>query len=159
MSYSQITILEISHSSNAYRETVALRTKVLREPLGMNLSEEALARETDSIHLAMYQGEALVACVVLKPLSVKEIKMRQMAVDDDFQGMGYGKQLVQAAEAKCREKGYEQISLHARNYAVAFYRKLGYEIVGEPFEEVGIKHFKMVKELDKNGAADYHHPS
>ena len=30
------------------------------------------------------------------------------------------------------------MSLHARQIAVPFYERLGYTIVGEPFEEVGI---------------------
>lgn len=113
----------------------------------MNLSEKSLATEHDSIHLAMYSDQQLIACVVLKPLSAREIKMRQMAVDENFQGKGYGKQLVKAAEAKCREKGYEQIVLHARHYAVEFYEKLEYRITGNSFEEIGIEHYKMVKEL------------
>jgi predicted GNAT family N-acyltransferase len=37
--------------------------------------------------------------------------------------------------------------LHARETAVPFYLKLGYEVVGGQFEEVGIPHFKMEKKL------------
>ena len=39
------------------------------------------------------------------------------------------------------------IILHARHYAIGFYQKLGYSICSEPFEEVGIEHRVMQKEL------------
>jgi predicted GNAT family N-acyltransferase len=38
--------------------------------------------------------------------------------------------------------------LHARATAVPFYLRLGYTVVGEPFEEVGIPHRGMEKALD-----------
>ena len=37
--------------------------------------------------------------------------------------------------------------MHARDTAVPFYEKLGYLCCGEPFEEVGIAHIKMQKQL------------
>ena len=40
------------------------------------------------------------------------------------------------------------IVLHARHHAIGFYQKLGYAICSEPFEEVGIKHVIMQKELN-----------
>ena len=42
------------------------------------------------------------------------------------------------------------MTLHARQVAVPFYERLGYSIVGEPFEEVSIPHFKMEKGLRRN---------
>lgn len=35
--------------------------------------------------------------------------------------------------------------LHARDSALDFYLSLGYSIVGDPFEEVGIPHHRMEK--------------
>jgi len=37
--------------------------------------------------------------------------------------------------------------LHAREAAIPFYLRLGYELEGEPFTEVGIPHRRMVKLL------------
>jgi len=52
--------------------------------------------------------------------------------------------LVEAAEAFV-DTG--EISLHAREVAVAFYESMGYTTVGEPFLEVGILHMKMTKRV------------
>jgi predicted GNAT family N-acyltransferase len=37
--------------------------------------------------------------------------------------------------------------MHARQSAVGFYQKLGYQIRGEEFEEVTIPHYEMQKQL------------
>jgi predicted GNAT family N-acyltransferase len=75
------------------------------------------------------------------------VKMRQVAVDPHTQGTGVGRILVEASEAKARELGYAEIELNARETAVPFYLKLGYEVVGETFGEVGLPHKKMRKSL------------
>lgn len=61
---------------------------------------------------------------------------------------GVGKKLVQQMEKHVKSKfGTDVVYLHARHYAVGFYEKLGYEKIGDEFEEVGMKHFKMQKQL------------
>jgi predicted GNAT family N-acyltransferase len=37
--------------------------------------------------------------------------------------------------------------VHARDVAVGFYERLGYQSVGEPFVEIGLPHQTMEKEL------------
>jgi predicted GNAT family N-acyltransferase len=51
------------------------------------------------------------------------------------------------AENVARDRGYKKLSMHARKSAIGFYQKLGYEIVGEEFEEVTIPHYEMQKTL------------
>jgi predicted GNAT family N-acyltransferase len=46
-----------------------------------------------------------------------------------------------------RERGDREIMLYAQHSAEGFYRRLGFKTRGEPFEEVGILHFEMVKVL------------
>ncbi len=46
-------------------------------------------------------------------------------------------------EAEAARRGYKRIYLHAREVALDFYLKLGYEIFGEEFVEVTIPHRHM----------------
>jgi len=139
---------QVQHGTEAYEETVALRSTVLRVPLGLVFSAEELAGERDSFHLAYRYGNALVACVVLKPLTDRQIRMRQLAVREDFRHKGIGRALVKYSEALAREHGYKEIVLHAREAAVDFYRNAGYEVEGERFIEVTVPHFAMRKSVD-----------
>jgi predicted GNAT family N-acyltransferase len=71
--------------------------------------------------------------------------MRQVAVAAAMQGKGVGARLVAASEDFAKEHGFQKITLHARETAVLFYERIGYQKIGERFEEVGIPHFKMEK--------------
>lgn len=141
-------IRQVAFGSPEYEATVELRREVLRRPLGLDFTIEQLAAEDSDVHLALFdEDEGVVACLVLVGLEDGRVKMRQVAVREDRQGQGVGRQLVRAAETEAKGEGFLTIVLHARETAVPFYRALGYSIEGEPFEEVGIPHFAMSKEL------------
>lgn len=142
-------IKEVAFNSPEHKLTVTLRNEILRKPLGLEFSEEELSEEFDSFHLAaMNDNDEVVACLVLKPISPEEIKMRQVAVRDDQRGKGLGSLMVQFSEYFSSDNGFSLISLHARDVAKEFYENLNYEKVGDRFEEVGIPHYKFIKKLD-----------
>lgn len=141
------TFSEVSHGTPAYEATVALRTEVLRRPLGLAFTAEELAREDADHHLVCHDDGALVACLVVTPRTADDAKVRQVAVAPSLQGQGVGAALSRFAEDFARQRGFKSITLHARATAVGFYEKLGYQRVGEPFEEVTLPHWKMQKTL------------
>ncbi len=71
---------EVGHGTEAYAAEVALRDAVLRKPLGLTFDPADLARESDSFHLACWAEGEMVGCVVLKPINVRQVQLRQMAV-------------------------------------------------------------------------------
>ena len=137
----------IAHGSSAYRDTVALRDDILRRPLGLAFDATQLEDEVSDFHLAAYRGDRLVGCLVLTPKDDGQLKMRQVAVRETMQGSGVGRKMVAESERVALELGYTVMTLNARATAVEFYEKLGYEVVGEPFTEVGIPHRAMRKML------------
>lgn len=145
MNYS---IEEIEFASPEYDESVSLRYDVLRKPLGLDFTEEQLASEYDSIHLACYDEQRrLLGILLLTPKSDTEIKMRQVAVHADHQNKGIGKIMVDFAEQLAIYKGYDKMVLNARDVAKPFYEKLSYNIEGDEFVEVGIPHYFMWKAI------------
>ena len=73
--------------------------------------------------------------------------MIRVAVSPKNQGKGIGKEMAQAAEKWAAQNGFRKIVLHARKVSLNFYQNLHYTLVGKPFIEVGIEHFKMEKEI------------
>ena len=143
-----MNILKVEFATPEYDETVRLRYKILRLPLNLGFTAEDLAKEYTDIHLAAYdEAWILRGSLVLTPKSKTVMKMRQVAVDNDVQGLGVGRAMVEKSEQLARSQGYETIELNARDVAVPFYQKLDYQIEGDMFEEVSIPHFKMVKSL------------
>jgi len=139
--------LQLEYGSPAYRASVALRYEVLRKPLGLNFTDEELEKERDYFLLACHDHDDLLACLMLVPQSSTDIRVRQVAVSPQIQRQGVGRGLMEFAEDFARQQGFTKATLNARDTALPFYERLGYERVGEPFEEVTIMHFAMQKEL------------
>jgi predicted GNAT family N-acyltransferase len=76
-----------------------------------------------------------------------EVKIGRMAVLPDLRTRGIGREILLYLMRIARERGYRHAVLHAQMTAEGFYLKNGYTPVGEVFEEAGITHRKMVREL------------
>lgn len=141
-------ISEIDFGTPSFDQLIALRDEILRKPLGMEFSVEDIAKEYDQIHLGCFDDDhCVVGVLVLKHVNSDSVKMRQVAVSEHCQSKGIGKFMVQASEEVAKLRNYKKIELSARSNAIPFYDKQGYQKVGDLFQEVGIDHFKMVKEL------------
>lgn len=143
----QLSIREILFDSSEYKEALKLRYQVLRAPLGLQFSAEEMAKEPVCFHFAALQAGQVVGCLLLMPLDSSRVKMRQVAVSPTLQRAGVGKALVISAETAARQRSFREIVLHARDTAVGFYDRLGYERVGELFLENTIPHLLMRKSL------------
>lgn len=142
-----LQLCEIHYGSPEYAVAFALREEVLRKPLGLSLNDETLVQERDYYHLVCCLDGEVAACLVLLPQEDGGVRMRQVAVATRYQGQGIGRALVGFAEEFARERGFTLMKLHARDTAIPFYEKLGYECVGAPFVEVTIPHRAMQKKL------------
>jgi predicted GNAT family N-acyltransferase len=141
----------IEHGSPEYDRTIALRELVLRKPLGLTFDPDDLARERDDLHLTIVdERDRLLGCLVLTPEGPETIRMRQVAIEPKHQRRGLGRRLVAFSEEVAVDRGFREMTMHARATAVPFYEGLGYTIDGDEYEEVGIPHRTMWKDLDGN---------
>ena len=144
--YLDVELISIEYSTPLYKSALELRNEILRKPLGRSLDLVDLDGESEQQHFGILSHEnTLIACVSAKEISSKHQKLRQMAVAEKFQGQGVGAELVSRVERELIAQGVQEISLHARESAIKFYEKLGYNCIGELFDEVGISHIKMHK--------------
>ncbi len=137
----------IEFGSPSYQKMVDLRFQILRNPLGLTFSQADLDKEKDDILIGFFEEDNLEGCCILTPVNKTDIRLRQMAVISGLQYRGIGRVIMNFAENVARDRGYKVLHMHARKTAVGFYQKLGYEIIGEEFEEVTIPHFEMQKAL------------
>ena len=75
------------------------------------------------------------------------VKVGRMAVQHFMRGTGVGREVLRALMAHARAAGFERVVLHAQSSAEGFYRRLGFAVVGQPFEEAGIPHIEMSMRL------------
>ena len=144
---SDFVLRQIAFGTAEYDASVVLRTRVLRAPLRLQPSPQERDEDRNLLHLGAFEGDRLVACLMLQELGDGAVKMRQVAVDFDRQKQRVGTRLVQYSESVARARGLHDMRLHARDTAVAFYERLGYEAYGQPFVEVTVPHRAMKKRL------------
>ncbi|HEY8916959.1 MAG TPA: GNAT family N-acetyltransferase [Chitinophaga sp.] len=143
----------IEYGSCDYQDMVALRDVILRKPLGLTFTPDYLQQEINDFLLGCYtkenghDTEILIGCCILSPVDESTIQLRQMAVDQAYQGRGIGSGIISFAEQQAVQNGFTTLMMHARKTAAGFYEKLGYRIHGDEFTEVGIAHYEMMKAL------------
>ena len=76
----------------------------------------------------------------------KGYKLERFAVLKDFRGMGVGRALI-ATVLDDLPSDANYVYLNSQLDAMSLYAKFGFVAEGEQFEEAGIQHFRMVKQL------------
>lgn len=142
-------IKQIQFQSLEYALALALRQKILREPLGLHYTIESLQHENVQWHFVAIHKNFIVGNCILQKINHNIVKLRQMCVESKFQQKNIGRTLVQYVEKFAIQNHYEHIILHARENAIPFYLKLDYNVYGESFQEVGLPHFTMKKQIIK----------
>ena len=101
-----------------------------------------------TVHFGIFEDENLIGVIsvfkantILLPQN-NQFQIRGMAVLDSHQKKGLGDRLVKAAEDYIISQNADAIWFNAREIAVGFYKKMGYEIIGTPFTigDIGVHH-------------------
>ena len=138
------------NSSAEFEQYYNLRYEVLRKPWLQPKGSEKDNGDKSSIHRMIIDesnGKA-VAVGRLQFNTSEEAQIRYMAVSDNYQLKGYGNIIVKTLEDIALNKGIRNIILQARENALKFYWKNGYEIIEKSyllFDE--IQHWLMVKKI------------
>lgn len=139
----------ISPSSNEeWKQYYQLRFDVLREPWNQAPGSEVLADEYNAIHAMVIENECAIGVARMHESGPMQGQVRCVAVASSQQGKGVGKLLMNYLEEIAKEKKWKEIILEARENAVPFYERLGYQIIKESYLLFGqIQHYTMVKYL------------
>jgi predicted GNAT family N-acyltransferase len=140
--------IRLPESEEEWEDYYDLRYRVLREPLGQPRGSERDAGDETGIHFALYHDNKLKAIARLDEVDMDVAQTRFVAVEEGEQGKGYGKLIMYAVEQEAAEKLYTKMILHARDYAVDFYLKMGYTMIEPSYKLFDVlQHFLMEKEL------------
>lgn len=140
------TFKEIAHRSVEWKVAVRLREKILREPLGTSFTELELEEEKYHFQIAGFIDDAIIATAVLVP-DGEEMKMQRVVVTENLRSMNIGSEMMTYCEKFALDKNFTVMYCHARDTAVNFYIKNAYIGIGDYFDEDGIPHLKMRKNI------------
>lgn len=107
-------------------------------------------KDQKCFHLLLYEDAKLVGYSRLVPagLSYQEISIGRVVSSPALRGKGLGKQVMERSIQSCQELfGSENIRIGAQTYALGFYSALGFVSDGDTYDEDGIEHIEMVREV------------
>ena len=133
-------------------QTYAIRKEVLRDGLDLPVVFDGDTAVT-SFHLGAFdQNELVAVSSYLKTnnpeFQKEQYQLRGMATRPAHRGKGCGKAMLLKAEEMLQEKECQLLWFNAREVALNFYIKLGYQVLGDPFDipVIGL-HYVMFKKL------------
>jgi len=118
-----------------------IRKKVFVEEQNCDPKDEYENEEQSTHFLLLKDNQHLATARYRK--TEKGIKMERFAVLKKYRGSGFGHEILKEI-LKDQEKNTSIKYLHAQVQVVGFYEKIGFEKIGDIFDEVGIMHYKMI---------------
>ncbi len=94
------------------------------------------ADENSSHVLAFSEKRDVVGTGRLEPTG----KIARLAVLGEYRGQGVGSAMLIRLVEEARQRGFDQVYLHAQTHALNFYKKFGFVSDEEIFSEGGIPH-------------------
>ena len=102
--------------------------------------------DTDTIswHLfEMNDANEVISCLRIIPEKEK-ILLGRVLIDNRYRGKGKGRALLERAKEVCKEWFVDTvIEVHAQAHLVKLYESLGFEVVSDPYDIVGITHVTL----------------
>ena len=125
-----------------------LRWLVLRKPWNKEPGTERDQSDAAAVHFMAVIDDKPIGVARLHYNSEQEAQLRYMAIHEDFQQKGIGKALLDEIEKEAKSNGAKELILHARGYAVNFYKKNNYLVVEKSYLLFdSIQHYLMKKEF------------
>ncbi|MEO6914030.1 MAG: GNAT family N-acetyltransferase [Candidatus Baltobacteraceae bacterium] len=103
--------------------------------------------DLDAVHILLTEGSQTFAAGRFYRNEFGDAQIGRMAVRKSARGRGLGRLMLEALVSEARAQGYRRVSLHAQVHAIDFYRKAGFSESGDYFEDAGIEHQEMSKQL------------
>jgi predicted GNAT family N-acyltransferase len=128
----------------------AIRHAVFVVEQGVDVAIEWDDYETAAEHVLLVDEGRPIGTARVRRTADQALKCERIAVRASARGAGWGERLMEICQAIAREHGINECVLHAQRQVADFYRRQGYRVVSNPFEEAGIPHVKMRLQLTDN---------
>ncbi len=134
-------------SDRELKAAFEVRLQVFVEEQGISEELELDDLDQEALHMVVKDGERVIGTARVLFLTANQAKIERMAILKPFRRRGIGRGIISFLNEELRNKQVEQVVLHAQYAVVAFYKSCGFEESGLPFQEAGIKHIKMERQL------------
>ncbi len=125
-----------------YKETLQLRHKVMwpNKPL----EYVKLDNDEEGRHFGLFVNQAMISVISYFSIQ-KEVQFRKFATLSEYQGKGYGTELLKHIFTLVKDRGENKIWCNARSDKTSFYHRFGLKETDEKFNKGGISYVIMEK--------------
>lgn len=116
-----------------------VRTAVFVDEQGVSPDLEHDSFDKTSFHILLSKDKLDIATGRL----LQDGHIGRVCVLKEFRGLGLGQMLMEALIQEAARRNMEQVVLSSQVHALAFYEKLGFEVVSDEYLEAGIPHKEM----------------
>ncbi|CAJ1198928.1 GNAT family N-acetyltransferase [Companilactobacillus nantensis] len=138
---------EIKHSrginNDIYQDSLKIRKAVFVKEQQVPQNLEIDADEDLCTYFNIYLDGQVVATARFSPTADNGVHIQRVAVLSDFRQQHLGSELIKTIVQYARDHDYAYAILGAQDHAQAFYKNLGFKVIGEQYTEVGILHHDM----------------
>ncbi|GBF81482.1 GNAT family N-acetyltransferase [Aphanothece sacrum] len=122
-----------------------IRQIVFQEEQGINPDLEFDGYDETCQHLLAYLDNQPVGTTRIRFLDQTTAKIERVAVLPHGRGQGIATELMKVSLSLIKDSNCPKVIVNAQKYIQELYKKLGFETIGDRFEEAGITHVKMIK--------------
>jgi predicted GNAT family N-acyltransferase len=138
---------KLATGDDELQETFEVRRQVFI--LEQGISEDLVfdGRDREALHMVVKDGERVIGSARVQLLADNQAKLERMAILNHYRRKGIGREMLLFLDTVWKDKQVQQVIIHAQLEVVPFYKLCGFDELGLPFQEAGIKHIKMRKQI------------
>lgn len=101
-------------------------------------------------HFVCRKNTTIIGVAEIEFLESQSVALRYLAIDSNFQNLGYGKKLLKTLEKWLKQKGITRLLTHAMLESTFFFKRLGYhEVASWEENPVAINYRIEIVDLEK----------
>jgi len=134
-----------------HKKFIGLNNDIIKIRTVVFIDEQEFKEEFDETdktcsHIVLYDNKNPIAtCRYFK--EIKNYHIGRVAIIKEYRGQHLGNKIMKLAEDEIKKEGGQNIELSAQVRISDFYKKLGYNKVGDIYYDEFCEHIKMVKNL------------
>ena len=124
-----------------------VRKEVFVEEQGISEDIELDSHDDEALHMVVKDGGRVIGTARVLFPAPGVAKIERMAILGPFRRKGIGSRIISFLNTELKNRQIRKAVLHAQYSSVAFYKSCGFVESGMPFNEAGIRHLRMEREL------------
>ena len=129
------------------QEAFEVRRQVFVREQGISEDLVFDGHDREALHVVVKDVESAIGSARVRFLGDNQAKLERMAVSKHYRRKGIGREMLLFLDTVWKDKQVQQVIIHAQLEIVPFYKLCGFDELGSPFWEAGIKHMKMRKQI------------